>query len=435
LLPEAEGIELNAAQAVQHNLALTPVSAHLQGVVLLNGNPVGGIRVDASGGGRTVSSDTAPDGTFDLGVIAGTWNVQISSWDAAGSNVVGPMITQTVVTNQTVTGITLVLQSSTASISGVVQDGATGPVFAYLWATATIGGTFYRASGQTDGTGSYSLPVINGQWTVGLDNAGDFTLPLPVTATVSGGGVTRNFTLSKFPRIDGQPLAQSVAASSTAVFEVIASSGTPPTFQWQVSTDSGFTWNPLSNGGAYANATTASLQITAASELSGYRYRCAVTNTYGSAISDAAQLTVTALAAAASWRQQYFGTSSNSGNAADSAAPDGDGIPNILKYALVIAPGGSGASAMPPAQIAGNRLTLTFTRDPARNDVTITVQAASDLAGPWITLATSVNGAPFSGSGTIMETNAPGGLKSVEVRDTVDVMSGAARFMRIQATR
>jgi uncharacterized delta-60 repeat protein len=70
----------------------------------------------------------------------------------------------------------------------------------------------------------------------------------------------------------------------------------------------------------------------------------------------------------ANWRLTYFGTTDNSGNAADGAAPDGDGIVNLLKYGLVIAPGTSGASSLPQGQrklyAEGARLALVFLHEP-----------------------------------------------------------------------
>ena len=45
-------------------------------------------------------------------------------------------------------------------------------------------------------------------------------------------------------------------------------------------------------------------------------------------------VTVTRQTIVESWRQQYFGTTANSGTAADSADPDGDGYSNLLEFAF-----------------------------------------------------------------------------------------------------
>ncbi len=140
-----------------------------------------------------------------------------------------------------------------------------------------------------------------------------------------------------------------------------------------------------------------------------------------------------------SWRQQYFGSAANSGNGADAATPDHDGISNLLKYGLVIAPGASSVQALPPAQehtyTEGHRLALQFTRDPSRTDLMLEVQSADSLTGPWTTVAVSSDGAAFTGAGFVSETNASGGRKTVEVRDTVNLDAAPHRFMHIKVTR
>lgn len=150
-------------------------------------------------------------------------------------------------------------------------------------------------------------------------------------------------------------------------------------------------------------------------------------------------LTFTTLTLAENWRLTYFGTTSNSGDAADTATPDKDGIQNLIKYGLVIVPGASGVSALPQGQkltyAEGQRLALIFTRDPTRSDITIEVRAADTPGGSWTTIATSIGGAAFSGAGYVGETDAGGGLKTVEVRDTMNLSTATQRYMHIRVTR
>ena len=137
------------------------------------------------------------------------------------------------------------------------------------------------------------------------------------------------------------------------------------------------------------------------------------------------------------WRQQYFGSDQNSGNAADLATPDGDGIPNLVKYALLMTPGQNGSARLPQAAMTGTsgsrRLTLTFQRDPSRSDVTIVVEAQSGLGGTWSEIARSTNGAGFTGSAAVSETSAAGGAKSVTVQDVQ--VDASRRFMRVRVER
>ena len=74
---------------------------------------------------------------------------------------------------------------------------------------------------------------------------------------------------------------------------------------------------------------------------------------------------ITALTPSQSWRHQYFGTTANAGNAADNANPSGDGIPNLLKYALGLDP--RVPTANPETQDTSTgylRLTVPKTRTP-----------------------------------------------------------------------
>ncbi|MEY3896283.1 MAG: hypothetical protein RLZZ214_1803, partial [Verrucomicrobiota bacterium] len=148
-------------------------------------------------------------------------------------------------------------------------------------------------------------------------------------------------------------------------------------------------------------------------------------------------VTPAALTPIETWRNQYFGSPANTGNGADTASA-GDGIANLLKYALGIRPGENAASGLPQSKIAengGNRfLALTFKRDPSRNDVTIVVQAGDDLAG-WTEVARCANGGSFSGSATVTETENPDGTRNVEVRDVHAVDGAPRRFMRVLVTR
>jgi autotransporter-associated beta strand protein len=115
------------------------------------------------------------------------------------------------------------------------------------------------------------------------------------------------------------------------------------------------------------------------------------------------------------WRQTHFGTTDNTGAAADSADADGDGASNLLEYALGTTPTSAASVAVPAAQVSGLRLALTFQR--FRSDVTYAVEASSDLLN-WTTITTN-----------------PGNVgQSVTVTDTVDLSTSPRRFLRLRVT-
>jgi hypothetical protein len=142
------------------------------------------------------------------------------------------------------------------------------------------------------------------------------------------------------------------------------------------------------------------------------------------------------------WRQSHFGTHENAGPAADAADPNGNGIPNLLEYALNGDPAGSstGASVLPQVIIPpAPSLELSFTRYLDRPDLTLTVQACDDLTGPWTDLATSVGGAPFAPlfGGVVVNETGSGNTRGVTVRDLFPTTDPAhpSRFMRLRASR
>jgi hypothetical protein len=90
------------------------------------------------------------------------------------------------------------------------------------------------------------------------------------------------------------PQDQTVCAGSPATFIVGAAGSASLTYQWQLSTDGGANWNPISNGAAYTGATSMNLRVTAASlAFNNFKYRCIVSDGV-SATSSAATLHVNA---------------------------------------------------------------------------------------------------------------------------------------------
>ena len=153
-------------------------------------------------------------------------------------------------------------------------------------------------------------------------------------------------------------------------------------------------------------------------------------------------LTGTGLTRLESWRQQYFGTPANTGNAANTADPNKNGIVNFLEYALGGDPvgGTAGVSILPQPGIgATNRLQITLTRYLNRNDITLTAQAADSLNGPWSNLARSINGNPFTllDPGTTVSETGTGNTRTVTLTDLYPVNDPAhpLRFMRLEVTQ
>jgi hypothetical protein len=125
------------------------------------------------------------------------------------------------------------------------------------------------------------------------------------------------------------------------------------------------------------------------------------------------------------WRNTYFHNPSNVGAGANTATPVGDGVPNLMKYALGLNPTTAVTYAQLPVgsiQPNGgtNYLTLTVNRAADPSDVTYNVEVSGDLQ-------TWSFGPPF----TVTLTNIPSQL---DVRDNTPVTGATARFIRLQTT-
>jgi hypothetical protein len=134
------------------------------------------------------------------------------------------------------------------------------------------------------------------------------------------------------------------------------------------------------------------------------------------------------------WKQARFGT--NAGDVqtgGDEADPDGNGVSNLMEYALGAQFGSSAATFMPMKGNAEPYLSLSFVR--ATSDVIYTVQVSDDLA-------TWQNGSVYSPYGDVsanaftteVSRSVVGGIETIVVRDNVTNNDSTQRFMRLQVT-
>jgi len=141
------------------------------------------------------------------------------------------------------------------------------------------------------------------------------------------------------------------------------------------------------------------------------------------------------------WRKAYFGTTANTGNAADEADPNGNGTSNLLDYALHANPSGENTGrtlAMQSAMGSGNKLQATFSCARSRPDLRLKLQASDSLTGPWIDLAQSVGGATFSivTPGAAVSERLIGDTRQITVTDIYPATDPAhpTRFVRLSVT-
>jgi hypothetical protein len=129
------------------------------------------------------------------------------------------------------------------------------------------------------------------------------------------------------------------------------------------------------------------------------------------------------------WREQNFTAAqlSNWTISGDTGNPSGDGIPNLMKYALGLNPnvpaGATGLPALGQASVSGKTyLTLTFTDEAALTDIAYTVQVSNDLVN-W------ESGASY----TVRTDN--GTTNTAVYRDLTAIGTTQQRFMRLSVKR
>jgi sugar lactone lactonase YvrE len=263
--------------------------------------------------------------------------------------------------------------------------------------------------------------------TEGADGAARFSGPMALAVDAAGRLYVADQNNSRISR--GTPAAHPPSASLASIsglgLNTVTLSGS--VIPNGLTTTAVFDYGPTIAYGSTIAVTPASLQGTAAQDvavsLSGllagstYYYRLRVTNVDGTQNSTGGAFTTLTLTQG--WRQTHFGSIANSGSAADAADPDGDGLKNLLEYALNLPP--NAASRVPAAvQAAGGNLEYTYTRGTAayNGGTTFQVEWSDDLT-TWF--STGVVESLLSDDGTHQQ-----------VKATLPAGSGGGRFVRLR---
>ncbi|MBS0658714.1 MAG: hypothetical protein JSR82_10775 [Verrucomicrobia bacterium] len=334
---------------------------------------------------------------------------------------------------------------------GVLEISVAGGAFTDI---VTAGGSFVSGGYTATIAGGSGNPLAGRSAWTGSANTAYTTTLANLPASASGQNVQLRWRLatdsSVVPtgtvwRIDTIQLITSSRTCTTCSAAPIITSATPP--------------SPLTVGTAYSHTFTATgspaptfsvfagtlpngITLTSGGLLSGTptsagtgsfpNITVRASNTGG----NADQTFSLAVRTSASNYLSSFGLSG--GNAAVTADPNGDGVFNLLAYALGLSPVAPSANLLPTAAIKSYAgvpyVYITFNRSSVATDLTYVVQSSPDLQ-TWTTIATSSGGATTSGPGFVSETGtAP--TFNVEVRDTqpVDPVTGARRFLRLQVS-
>ncbi|PAW77838.1 MAG: hypothetical protein B9S32_09555 [Verrucomicrobia bacterium Tous-C9LFEB] len=328
--------------------------------------------------------------------------------------------------------------SRTSNASAPVNYTTTGIAGAPLWLRMTRIGSNFIAERSSDGitwiststeTATASLPTLPSTLYVGLGAATD---NVPGDTGPLGYARFDNVTLYTIPAVVTGLTATTSGAvqSGQIVLNWTASSGaTSYTLERSTTSGSGFTQIATTAATSYTDSTLVAGQT--------YYYRVKATNPAFAATAYSAEASATPYIAptANGWRYTYFGSESATGNAAPLATPAGDGIPNLMKYALGLNPLiAYDHTSLPQSQRQTidlqPTLTYTFTRNTAATDLTYRIEVTSDPTTTWTALdplaaANQVSVTTHSLSAT---------LQVITVKDTQPVSAAPKRFMRLKVT-
>lgn len=95
------------------------------------------------------------------------------------------------------------------------------------------------------------------------------------------------------PTITTQPTNKATCDATTITFPIVVT-GVGFSYQWQVSTDGGATFNNISNGVIYTGATSDTLKVLANSALNAYKYKCSISSACANLETNTVTLTIQA---------------------------------------------------------------------------------------------------------------------------------------------
>ena len=346
------------------------------------------------GTGATQSGVPNTEYVVDFGSVARTASgtLDIGAYEYHPAGPIAPAIT-TQPANQTVTA------GQTASFN--VAASGTAPL-TYQWQKnnaniiGATGASYTTPATTTANSGSTFRCVVS-------NSAGSATSSA-ATLTVNAAAVA--------PSITTQPANQTVTAGQTASFSVAASGTAPLTYQWQKGTTniSGAT------GASYTTPATTTAD-------SGSTFRCVVSNSKGSATSNAAMLTVNAVVNTPPTITSAAYANPNPAQAGQSiafsvAGSDADG--DALSYSWSFSDGGTatGASATHAFTAAGTYTATAKVSDSAGNSVTssVTVTVNANVTPTIhiaaITMSLSTTSRGKAGVATVTIKNANGATVS-----------------------
>jgi autotransporter-associated beta strand protein len=343
-------------------------------------------------------------GSATLGAISGSGPLVLTGYDEVNHTYGSDAIALTAGGNNastTYSGAISGLGSLSKTGTGVLTlSGAS----TYAGAT-TIGGGVLNITGSLGGSGA--LTVNNGGTLAGTGSVSRTATVASGGAIAPGNGGAGTLTLSGGLALgNGAVLNMELVGTTTsdklAVSGAFSATGTTTINLAALGSFAGSGTYPLITGASGISAANFAIGATPAG------YVCTLSASGGT-------LNATVMTQQESWRLANFGTTANSGNAADGADPDGDGLTNAQEYAAGTNPN-SAASALRIGQVqaSGNDIVVSFATVVGKS---YSVERSDTLQ---------------SGSWTPVQSGIAGTGSTVQVTDT-NAAAQTRRFYRVIA--
>lgn len=201
-------------------------------------------------------------------------------------------------------------------------------------------------------------------------------------------GSFNGFARSALVRLQNDAAFQSLTVPTPGRIQWNRSGSSPETsnVDFQLSTDGGTTWTNLGMGSRISGGWERSGILLPVSGL--VRARARIHGGYGNCSLSILQTpTAFSFSPQLVWRQEYFGSPSNTGNAADNADPDRDGLENLIEFAFGGNPLSPDQSVLPEWETGLGSRVLEFSQPPGVAGVNYRVERSENLSiGSWTPL-------------------------------------------------
>lgn len=323
-------------------------------------------------------------------------------------------------------------QTVLSGMSAGLSVGASGANLSYQWFAGESGITTNPVTGATGPT--LTTPVLYGttKYWVEVGNGVGFESSIAATVTVSppdpaianavnSGAAVSYFTWGSMPWIvqastthDGVSALQSgaISHSQTSVVEAVVDGSGTLSFWWKVSSELGFDFLRFSideveqgklSGEVDWQQATFNLPGTGVHKLK-WAYVKDESKTSGSDHAWLDQVSWQTADGATTFETWVAANNLMGENALETANPAGDGVSNLVKYALgldphlpALAPTDGTHAGLPSMERSGDSVKFTFIKDTGKTDVNYTVESSGDLA-TWQPVTTGVVETPLTGT-------------------------------------